>query len=108
MWPFNRKKTKEPEYLFTQTVTYKGYDIFVYCQKQEHSPRLYGENYALIGFKTGWQVNEYGQFNTGVCGQNLTENMQGHVESAKRYIDKVVALPDDIRKAKDALNNMKL
>lgn len=104
---FNQKK-KEPEYIFSQIITYNGYDIFVYCQKQDQPPCSWLGEYVLIGFKTGWRVNEYGQYSTGISGERLAENIQGHVESAKRYIDKVVALPNDVQKAKDALNKMKL
>lgn len=98
-----RVKKKHPEYLFSKTINYKGYDISVYCLKDEDIRRSIDKN---VYFKTGWRVKGNGEYNTGIIAEGIDDNIMNHIEAAKKHVDSMVNAPSEIEKAIQLLNNI--
>lgn len=98
------KNKQQPEYIFSRTIPYNGYEIFVYCQKDET------QHFGLlaVAFITGWNVSGYGFYNTGIDGKGLDDNILNHVKDAKNYIDKLVEAPVVIERAKEMLSKLEI
>lgn len=103
-----RWKKKEPEYVFSRTIPYKGYKIFVYCQKDDIKYYQSVEDFCEATFKTGWNVGGYGVYNTGIAAKRLSDNILDHVKVAQRYVDKLLEAPGQVKEAQQVLSKLEL
>jgi hypothetical protein len=106
---FNKNKPVKQEFMFSKNINYKNYSILIWIKKDDTNYSLCINDFSFtILFQTGWRVNNYGNYNTGVLAEGLQDNLDRHIIMAKKYIDAKIEEPNNIKTALDIVNNLQL
>lgn len=102
---FNTKpKPKKQEGIhFEKTIPYRGYSIILWG-KQTESYNVGMK--ANIYFEMGYRVNGKGIYHSGIDSVRIQEESGDLIESAKKYIDSLISLPDKIKSIEKQIDSI--